>query len=239
MPRFFVDRIEGDKAFVTGDDAKHITKVLRLRAGEQVTLSDGAGLDYIGEAVSFGDMVTFRIVDVTSNITEPTVRISLYQAVPKGDKLEQIVQKAVELGVADITPVLTVRCVARPEPDAMAKRIARLQRVALEAAKQSGRGIVPTVRPMLDFAAALTEMTATELPILCYEAGGNPLGRIVTGGETSVALMIGSEGGFAPQEAEATERAGIRLATLGSRILRCETAPIAALSVLLHLTSNL
>lgn len=239
MPRFFVNAIEGEHALIHGEDARHITKSLRMRAGEHAVLCDGEGTDYHCEAVSFGETVVFRILRREVSIAEPSVRLRLFQALPKGDKLEWIVQKAVELGVSEIVPVLTKRCIARPEPDAMEKRRARLSRVALEAAKQSGRGRIPEIAPLIGFQEAVSMMCGADLGILCYEAGGSPLRNLVTGTEQSIDVLIGSEGGFEPEEAAFAVEHGIKTATLGTRILRCETAPLAALSVVMHLTGNL
>ena len=158
--------------------------------------------------------------------------MTLYQALPKGDKLELIVQKAVELGVSAIVPVLTGRCVSRPDPKGMEKKRERLQRIAREAAGQSGRGIVPEVRPLLPWEKALAELAQSPCPVLFYEEARDPFGPLLEPRPGEIALMVGSEGGFSPEEAEEARGRGVRLCTMGPRILRCETAPLYALSAI-------
>ena len=185
-----------------------------------------------------GDTLTLRVVERRPSRGELPCRVSLYQALPKGDKLELIVQKAVELGAAEIVPVLTRRCVSRPDSRAVEKKRERLQKIALEAAKQSGRGVVPQVAPLLDFPAALAEMARAACPLFFYEGGGEPLGKALSARPGSIALMVGPEGGFDPAEAQAARDAGLRVCTLGPRILRCETAPLYALSAIGYVYEN-
>ncbi|SDM66887.1 16S rRNA (uracil(1498)-N(3))-methyltransferase [Acetanaerobacterium elongatum] len=234
MPRFFVKEVTKTTAMLQGEDAAHAIKSLRMRTGEELTLCDEMGVDHqcVITAVS-PDCVQLNVIKSKPNTAELPSQVSLYQALPKGDKLETIVQKAVELGVYDITPVLTSRCISRPDDKSMNKRLERLNRIALEAAKQCGRGIVPRVHPLISYSEALRQMQKAAVPILCYEGGGESLGKILekgTGG--AIAVCIGSEGGFSPEEASQAQSIGIAAATLGSRILRTETAPLFALSVI-------
>ncbi len=157
---------------------------------------------------------------------------------PKGDKMEWIIQKCVELGVTALVPVQTARCVVRLDERDAAKKQARWQKIADEAAGQSGRGIRPQVSAPLPFRTALARLQ-TEPTLLCYEGGGKPLGTLVSPADTALSLVIGPEGGFDPAEVEAVRAAGGRIATLGPRILRCETAPIAALAVLMERSGNM
>ena len=171
MPRFFCDAIAGGKAVITGEDAAHIARSLRMQPGERLTLSDGQGTDF--DCVL--DLVTPQEVFLTvlesyPCRTEPSVYVRLYMAMPKAEKLELIVQKAVELGVGEIIPVLTRRCVSRPDPKSFEKKRVRLARIAAEAAKQSGRGRIPQVREMMDLRPALEEMAARPGAMLFYEA---------------------------------------------------------------------
>ena len=181
----------------------------------------------------FGDLFSR-----TPSRGEPPVRITLYQAMPKGDKLEFIVQKAVELGAAEIVPVLTSRCISRPDPRTMEKKRERLQKIALEAAKQSGRGMIPRVGPLLSWKEALEGMNRDQLAILFYEEAREPLGPLLRSRPASVSLLIGSEGGFSPEEAREAEERGLRPCTMGPRILRCETAPLYALSAITYSYEN-
>ena len=241
MPRFFVEEPAGERICITGDDAHHISRSLRMRAGEALTVCDGTGADCRCEIESVSDtLVELRVLEKTENSSEPSVRVTLYQGYPKGDKLETIIEKSVELGVHKIVPVLTSRSVARPDAKAAAKKLERWQRRALEAAKQCGRGIIPQVEPLADIAELPAMLAQHQLNIFCYELGGEPLGRLISGGEyTDISIFIGPEGGISAGEAELLTSAGSRAATLGTRILRCETAPIAALAAIMTLTGNM
>ena len=236
MPRFFLSTIDASlsTACIEGDDAKHIIKVLHARPGQQFTLSDARGTDYLCEVRELNtSSVTLDILSSQPCQGETAATIRLYQALPKGDKLEFIIQKAVELGVSEITPVLTSRCISRPSHKAMEKKLGRLQRIAYEAAKQCGRGIIPRVMPLLEIDKALTQMAGSEMPILLYEESNQPLSQVLRPEPGNVSVMVGSEGGFSPNEVDFALSQGVVCASLGKRILRCETAPIAALSVIL------
>ena len=239
MPRFFVPDLSGDVLTLSGEDGRHAAKSLRCRVGEELELCDGRGAECLcAVAAVEGDTLTLRVVERRPSRGELPCRVSLYQALPKGDKLELIVQKAVELGAAEIVPVLTQRCVSRPDSRAMEKKRERLRKIALEAAKQSGRGVVPQVAPLLDFPAALAEMARSACPLFFYEGGGESLGKALSARPGSIALMVGPEGGFDPAEAQAARNAGLRVCTLGPRILRCETAPLYALSAIGYVYEN-
>ncbi len=240
MPRFFVEGVTGKTARLTGEDAAHAAKSLRMRVGEELVLCDSHGVDHHCRVTGvLPDGVTVEVERSVPNTAELPCPVSLYVAVPKGDKLEQIVQKAVELGAYDITPVLTERCVSRPDKKSMAKRVERLGRIALEAAKQCGRGRVPLVHDMVDYKTALTRMKTASAALLCYEKGGAPIARLVGVNHTgAVAVLTGSEGGFTPEEAEQAAQAGVVPVTLGARILRAETAPLYVLSVLSHVLES-
>jgi len=236
MPRFFLSTINGNgsTACIEGDDAKHITKVLHARPGQQFTLSDARGTDYLCAVRDLSTAsVTLEILSSQPCLAETKANIRLYQALPKGDKLEFIIQKAVELGVSEVTPVLTSRCISRPSHKAMDKKLERLQRIAYEAAKQCGRGIIPRVMPLLEVDRALIQMAGCEMPILLYEESSEPLSQVLRPGVGDVSIMVGSEGGFSQGEVDFAMGQGVSCASLGRRILRCETAPITALSVIL------
>lgn len=233
MPRFFTTDISNGKARITGDDAKHIAKSLRMRAGGELTVCDLNGSDYrcVIEDVSAG-MVVVGILEKSACLSEPAVGLSLYQALPKADKLEMIAQKAVELGVSEITPVLTSRCVSRWDARDGERKLERLRRIALEAAKQSGRGMIPEIKPLCGFEAAIGGMKAASRAILFYENAKTPLREILAPPLATIAVMAGSEGGFSPEEAEYAGENGVFLASLGPRILRCETAALCGLSAI-------
>ncbi|MBR7039374.1 MAG: 16S rRNA (uracil(1498)-N(3))-methyltransferase [Oscillospiraceae bacterium] len=240
MPRFFTEHGDPNEIILTGEDARHIGRSLRMRPGETLTVC-AEGTDYVCEIVQItGDAVYLRPTQITPCAAEPSVAVTLYQAVPKQDKLAEIVQKSVELGVTRIVPVLTARCVARPTKAEFAKKQERLQKIALAAAKQSGRGIVPEVAPLLTWREALTAMQSHDRAVMLYEeAGGVRFGEVPLEGVRDVGLFIGSEGGISEEEAAAAVEAGVWRVWLGRRILRCETAPTAALALLMYLTGNM
>lgn len=239
MPRFFLDAIDEDDIRITGEDARHIGRSLRMRPGEALTVCAN-GRDYDCRITQItADTVFLEAESIHLCAAEPTVNITLYQAVPKSDKLSEIVQKSIELGVGRIVPVLTRRCVARPTKADFAKKQQRLQKVAESAAKQSGRGRIPEIAPLHTFEEALSASQAADCAVLLYENGGVRFSEVPLDGCKEIALWIGSEGGFDPEEAEAAKAASLIPVWLGERILRCETAPQAALSILLFLTKNL
>ena len=239
MPRFFTDNIDGNTAVISGDDAKHLSKVLRAKIGEKVTVCDKCGFDYECEIAEIGENVVLNILNKSENETEPTACVHLFQALPKSDKMEFIIQKAVELGVSEITPVLTSRCVSRPDEGKMKKKIARWNLVAEAAAKQSGRGIIPVVHEMQNFPDALKSASEYEISLIFYENGGERINELISSDAKSVSIFIGSEGGFDESEIKKAESAGLKTATLGKRILRCETAPVASLAIIMNITENM
>lgn len=240
MPRFFVERIRGNTVTLTGENAAHIAKSLRMRAGEVLTLSDADGTDCEGRIRSVTpESVEVEILETRQNTSEPSIAVTLYQALPKVGKFETIVQKAVELGVKQVVPILTSRCVSRPDEKSMSKKLERYNKIALEAAKQSGRGIVPTVEPLMTYESMLSEFSEYDKVVLFYEEGGESLREIVPPSAGKIAVIIGSEGGFSKEEVKNAVSAGAAVATLGPRILRCETAPVAALSILMYHTGNM
>ncbi len=236
MPRFFVESVESDFIEITGDDARHIALSLRMKKGENLVLCDGKGREasaVIREA--FPESVVLDVAERHDSAAEPKTEVVLYQALPKFDKLEYIIQKSVELGVSKIVPVMTSRCISRPDEKTMKKKLERLRKIADEAAKQSGRGKLPEVGEMLSFKNAVLEMEKFETPIFFFEHAEYPLREIMdkrNGGK--IALMVGCEGGFSDDEAKFASEHGAFIASLGPRILRCETAPVAALSAIMY-----
>ncbi len=240
MPRFFTETIDEKKGSILGDDAKHIAKVLRMKVGERLVACDTKGKDYdcIIEALD-DKQVDLSVERVYPSETEPSVVVTLYQAMPKSDKMELIIQKAVELGVSTIVPVQTKRCVSRPDEKSMKKKLERYNRIALEAAKQCGRGRIPQVLPMLDYTQALKAMKEDEKAMLFYENSTSSFRKELEQGVNSVSIMVGAEGGFEEEEVQQALDMGIASLSLGKRILRCETAPLAALSIIMYETGNM
>lgn len=236
MPRFFVESLAGDPIVIEGGDARHIALSLRMKQGEELILCDGKGTEAVCTVASLcPESVVLDVKERRASETEPKTRVTLYQALPKADKMEYIVQKAVELGVYRIVPVLTSRCISRPDEKTAAKKRERLCKIAAEAAKQSGRGIIPEVDGVLTFKNAVKEMSTAGLPIFFFEHASLPLRKYMekyTGGD--IAVMVGAEGGFSDEEATFAEENGLLSASLGPRILRCETAPVAALAAIMY-----
>ncbi len=240
MPRFFVNEIDENDITLTGSDANHIGRSLRMRVGEELTVCC-CGVDYDCKISGItADTVSLELIEKHICAAEPTVEVTLFQAVPKLDKLEYIIQKSVELGVSRIVPVLTRRCISRPDEKDFAKKLARLNKIAAEAAKQSGRGMIPEVTPIVSYKQALSMMKELDRTVLLYEEeGGCSFGKVDFDGVKTVGLVVGSEGGFDKEEADAAVEIGAAQVWLGKRILRCETAPITALSILMFLTNNM
>ncbi len=240
-PRFFCENT-GDTVIITGGDASHITRVLRMRAGDLAIVCDCAGNDLLCRITSASEgAVELEILERKPSEGEPSVSVRLFQCMPKSDKMDFIVQKAVELGASEVIPVISKRCVSRPDDKSAAKKRERWQRIAEEAAKQCGRGKIPTVSEMISFEQAVKRSAESgAVGIFFYECGGVRLNDIPDIAATrNIDVFIGSEGGFEPWEAELAQKSGLTAATLGTRILRCETAPVAALAVLMNITKNM
>lgn len=244
MPRFFIENVSGDFITISGQDAAHITKSLRMKVGEGLTVCGGQGVDFICEIAEISaDSVQLKVIDKVATDSEPSVKVTLYQGYPKGDKLELIIEKSIELGVNEIIPVLMQRSVSRPDAKSAAKKHDRHQKLALSAAKQCGRGIIPNVGEMITFRQMTAKLAEYQAVIFFYECGGESLssviGKITSQQLTDIAIVIGPEGGFDPAEADALKESGAITATLGNRILRTETAPLAAISAIMFATGNM
>ena len=238
MPRFFADKdnIAEKEIRIAGEDAYHIARSLRMAVGDFITVSDGAGNDYYCSLSSIRDEVCVcDIISKQSSGVEPKSHITLFMAYPKGDKLEFVIQKAVELGASEIVPFESSRCIKRPKADKQERITERLNRIAKEAAKQSGRAVLPIVKPTVSFAEMLSLASSHSLALLCYEGEeGKSLKDVLSGMKApeSIACIVGCEGGFSRDEAEEAIERGIISVSLGRRILRCETAPDFILSAI-------
>lgn len=249
MPRFFIrqDQIDGDTITLLGDDAHHIARSLRMAVGQGVTVCDMQGNQYDCRIDGFEEdkKVYVSILSSSRSETEPRCRITLYQALPKGDKLDTVIQKAVECGVCEIVPFESDRCVVKVKADAEGRKTERRRRIAEEAAKQCGRSIVPNVSETVSFDRMLELARGSDVCLFCYEGDGTvPLGRLLRenmvqkedGDLPSISVIIGSEGGFSVSEAQRAVECGMLPTGLGKRILRTETAPIFVLSCLVMAT---
>ncbi len=238
MSRFFLPPQEIDPRFITlsGEAAQH-AKVLRLKPGEAVTVCDGMGMDYCCTVsdVSPGQY-SLVVRTIAPSLSEPKVKISLYTAFPKADKLEHIIQKATELGAHEIVAFPSSRCVAKPDAKALEKKLLRWQKIAASAAEQSGRGLIPQVIVLESYRTAVERACGADLAVNFYEneQGYTFHQAIEAAPFQSAALMTGPEGGFAREEIDLAAQVGMKICTLGTRILRCETAPLCALSALLY-----
>lgn len=238
-PRFFTENISETAAVLNPEDSKHVSQVLRMKPGDIAVICDGKGMDHLGRLESAAGECVFEILEKTANQAEPSVHLRLFQAMPKGDKMDFIVQKAVECGACEIIPFFSKRCVSRPDRKQLVKKTERWQRIAYEAAKQCGRGIIPKVGETVEFSALPGMISPENTGILFYECAQTPLREAVRELGKNIDIVIGSEGGFEPSEAEKLVEAGLTSVSLGKRILRCETAPIAAISVLMNMTGNM
>lgn len=240
MYRFYVENCNGlqENILITGSDVNHIKNVLRLKCGEHILVSDGEGKDYkcsIHDIQS--DAVVAKIEDVSSNCAELPVDIVLFQGMPKQDKMEFIIQKAVELGVKEIIPVLTKRSVVKIDEKKSARKLERYNAIAEAAAKQSGRGIIPYVREFMSFENAIEYAKKLEMNIIPYEEakGIEHSKKVIKDikGHKTLGIFIGPEGGFAVDEVDMAMKLGAECITLGNRILRTETAGMTVLSIIM------
>lgn len=235
MTRFFIshEELERDTIVLTGENAAH-AKVLRLKAGEQVLVCDGEGSEALCAVVD--NTWNLEVLERRASDTEPSVRASVYMAFSKGDKLEHVIQKATELGAYEIVAFPSARCVSRPDDKSLKKKLERWQKIAASAAEQSGRGRIPEVVLLPSYTAALERGARTDLPLMFYEnERATTLNMaLMENAFTSVALLTGPEGGLEEKEVAQAMEAGFRVCTLGRRILRCETAPLCALSAVMY-----
>lgn len=235
--RYFTQEIEGAHARITGDDAAHLARVLRAKPGDKIILCDGRGTDYDARiATVAANEITLVIEGSVSSTVEPTLFADVYLGYAKGQRLEWAIQKCVELGAARIRPFFSEKSLVKPKNEE--EKNARYMRIAHEAAKQAGRGILPTVEMPVPYAKALEMAAENDLALFLYEGGGAPVQSVLRG-QASVAIITGPEAGFTPVEAQEALLAGCQPITLGPRILRCETAPMAALAVVMALSGNL
>ena len=238
MTRFFVStkELNGDFLVLTGENAAH-AKVLRLKSGEQVVVCDGDGRECLCTVSDISAEQVCLVVDHRQDsLSEPTVKTSVYMAFAKGDKLEHVIQKATELGAYEIVTFPSARCVSKPDDKSLKKKLERWQKIAASAAEQSGRGCIPSVLVLDSYKSALARANEADVAILFYEnERANTLkATLQSATYNSVSLITGPEGGLTPEEVRLAMNAGLHICTLGTRILRCETAPLCALSAVMY-----
>ena len=225
---------------MSGENGRHAARSLRMRPGEKLVLCDGEGMDYTGEISKIdGDSVAIQIITCEESRSEPNLWVNICQGLPKSDKMDSVVQKSVEMGAAQITPILTARCVSRPDKNSARKKSERWQKISQEAAKQSGRGKIPHVCDLTAFFEAIRSAAKDGKVLLFYEGGGKKIAEAVLPGINRYHVFIGPEGGFEEEEVWFAQEQGAEIVTLGPRILRTETAPVAALAALMLLSGNM
>lgn len=234
MARFFVlpEQIDGNLIYIKGEDVAHISRVLRMQPGDDISVCDGMGKDYICQLAKIDKTsVVAEIITVQENDAEPLSKITLYQGIPKGSKFDFIVQKCVEIGVTKIVPMQTERVVSKG-----ALKIDRLSKISMEAAKQSGRGIVPLVCETISFDEAVSKASADDIALIPYECEReNTLKAVLKNATaTNISVFIGPEGGFSDHEISLALEHGIHSVTLGNRILRTETAGLVTIGNILY-----
>jgi len=245
MPKFFVEpkNIAENTAKIIGEDVKHIGTVLRAKIGDNITVCDGNGFDFECEITDISKSeIELKITDKTKCQTEPSIFVTLYQALPKGEKCDTIIQKGIELGVGKIIFFNAKRSVSKPDEKALKGKLQRWQAISLAASKQSGRGIIPKIEFLADTKTALNEMNKDSFKVLFYEGKGViPFNQILESKNeiNSFSFMIGPEGGFDESEILLAKEKVISLGGLGSRILRTETASGCVLSAFMFFSNNL
>ena len=238
MPRFFVPKQEIGSSFLvlTGENAAH-ANVLRLKNGDDVTICDGEGTDYICTVSDVANgQISLVVHSADPSQSEPKVACSVYMAFAKADKFEHVIQKATELGAAELVCFPSVRCVSRPDEKSLVKKLDRWQKIAASAAEQSRRGRIPQVIALPSYSSALARAAEADLAVCFYENEEQLTFRaaIEAAPFQTASLLTGPEGGFESEEVRQAAEAGLKICTLGSRILRCETAPLCALSALMY-----
>ena len=236
MVRFFVsaEDLEKENVSLTGENAQH-AKVLRLKPGETVLLCDGEGREAVCKVAST-DGWLLRAMERRDSQSEAAVKVSVYMALPKADKLEHVIQKATELGAYEIVTFPSARCVSRPDEKSLKKKLERWEKIAASAAEQSGRGRIPKVLVLGSFSEALTRAAQADKALMFYEHEEALTLKMAlsSGGYSTVSLLTGPEGGLEEAEVTQAREAGLQVCTLGKRILRCETAPLCALSAVMY-----
>lgn len=238
MTRFFTapEILNGSPIVLTGENAHH-ARVLRLKKGEQVLVCDGEGRECLCAVIEpESENISLEVLERRQTHSEPKVAVSVYMAFPKADKLEHVIQKATELGAVEIVAFPSSRCVFKADAKTIGKKLERWQKIAASAAEQSGRGVIPEVIALGSYREALERAKTADLGILFYEHEQALTLRMALSKASyrTVSILTGPEGGLSDGEVEQARDAGLQVCTLGSRILRCETAPLCALSAIMY-----
>lgn len=237
MPRFYVPNphIEKEMLKIEGNEVRHIRRVLRLKVGDNLSVFDGSGREYEGTIVEEDpSAVMVMVQNILSSKTESHLEITLAQSMVKGEKMDYLIQKGTELGVKEIIPFFSYRSVPLLDKSKRLKRYHRWERIAVEASKQCGRGVVPKIEPLKDYSEMLQTAPLDSLRLILWERGGESLKEVLKESKEKkkVFFIVGPEGGMSDEEVEHAKRAGFIPVTLGRRILRSETASLCLLSIL-------
>ncbi|MEG2519805.1 MAG: 16S rRNA (uracil(1498)-N(3))-methyltransferase [Christensenellaceae bacterium] len=235
MRRFFCEYIK-DIACIKGQEARHITRVLRMEVGAQLILFDGSGYDYLSEITQIDDDgVQLKILKKSLSESEPTVHITIFQAIIKSDHMDYVIQKCTEIGVCCFVPYISERCVKRPDQKSAQNLVLRAKRIAMESAKQCGRAKIPQVCEVADFKQVLQKVKEFEGQfLLAYESEENVTIKDVLKSDSNIGIMIGAEGGFSKNEVQQLKEAGAVVCSLGKLILRAETAGLVGAAMILY-----
>ncbi|CUH94148.1 hypothetical protein P22_0210 [Propionispora sp. 2/2-37] len=242
MRRFFLNAALAANMVIEGSDVDHICRVLRMKSGDKIIVVDYKGKAGIAEIQQVTvTSVTLKLKEQLAEDREPDIKVCLVQGLPKGDKMDYIVQKAVELGVDRIIPMISKHVVVRYDDQKKAQRVIRWQKIAVEASKQCGRFCVPTVEPIQDMSEIMKKTAGGSEVLVLYEGEqGQGLKQVLLSQQVlSYTLIVGPEGGFAPEEISGWQQKKASIVTLGSRILRTETASLAAVSIVMYECGNL
>lgn len=245
MPKFFVaeNQINNNKITIIGNDVNHIKNVLRQKSGDKITICDiSKEQDYLCEIDKIEEKsIDCNIIEKLENNTESNVKVTIFQGLPKADKMELVIQKSVELGVYDITPLQMKRCVVKLNEKDKLKKIQRWQKISEVAAKQCGRNIIPKINNIVNVKEVCNLCNEYDIVLIAYEnEKENTLKKELKNlkkldkEEIKVAVIIGPEGGIAPEEIEMFEENGAKIITLGNRILRTETVALSVLSIIMY-----
>lgn len=241
MSIFYVknEQINGEDAYIEGEDVRHIKDVLRYAVNDNLDICDENGVKYITKINNMAkEKISLKILEVSEETSEPSINITLFQGLPKSDKLEMIIQKCTELGVSEIVPVITDRVIVKIDEKSASKKVERWNKIALEAGKQSGRQKIPKIKNINNLKNLIENISKYDILLLPYECEKEiTLKSVLRNLDTNVkniAIMIGPEGGFSENDLKLLDLPNVKKVTLGPRILRTETAGLATVAMVLY-----
>lgn len=241
MSIFYVknEQINGEDAYIEGEDVRHIKDVLRYAVNDNLDICDENGVKYITKINNMAkEKISLKILEVSEETSEPSINITLFQGLPKFDKLEMIIQKCTELGVSEIVPVITDRVIVKIDEKSASKKVERWNKIALEAGKQSGRQKIPKIKNINNLKNLIENISKYDILLLPYECEKEiTLKSVLRNLDTNVkniAIMIGPEGGFSENDLKLLDLPNVKKVTLGPRILRTETAGLATVAMVLY-----